>query len=364
MKKLPIGIQTFSKIRLEDYCYVDKTRMVTELLNTGSYYFLSRPRRFGKSLFLDTLKDAFEGKRELFQGLYLENHWDWSLKYPVIRVDFGTGVLKSGEELAVRIGEILEEHAKNFSIQFQSESTPGMFRELILSLEKKYTGKVVILIDEYDKPILDNITDSERAKEMRDGLRNFYSVIKGADAHIKFVFITGVSKFSKVNLFSGLNNIKDITLDERFATICGYTETDLSIFGEWLQGVDREKLRLWYNGYNFLGDSVYNPYDILLFLDRKKFKAYWIETGNPSFLIDLIRERSFNPLEIERIELTEEEMSEFDVDFIKLELLLFQTGYLTIKDTREIPGSTVYSFQYPNLEVRTSGLPPFFRTDF
>jgi hypothetical protein len=178
------------------------------------------------------------------------------------------------------------------------------------------------------------------------------------------VFITGVSKFSKVNLFSGLNNIKDITLDERFATICGYTETDLSIFGEWLQGVDREKLRLWYNGYNFLGDSVYNPYDILLFLDRKKFKAYWIETGNPSFLIDLIRERSFNPLEIERIELTEEEMSEFDVDFIKLELLLFQTGYLTIKDTREIPGSTVYSFQYPNLEVRTSGLPPFFRTDF
>lgn len=354
MKKLPIGIQTFSEIIQNNYCYVDKTKIVSDLIGSGKLFFLSRPRRFGKSLFLDTLKEAFEGNQDLFKGLYLENNWDWSIKYPVIRIDFVTGVLKTNNELDLRIGEILREHANNVSIQLKSDTISGKFRELILELEKKYSQKVVILIDEYDKPILDNITESERAKEMRDGLRNFYSVIKGADAHIEFVFITGVSKFSKVNLFSGLNNLEDITLDNNFATICGYTENELSNFGEWLEGVDREELKVWYNGYNFLGESVYNPFDILLYLKNKKYKAYWFETGNPSFLIDLIKERSFNPLEIEHIELTEEELSEFDVDYIKLELLLFQTGYLTIKDVKALPGTNVYSFQYPNREVRTS----------
>ena len=181
MKKLSIGIQTFSKVRLEDYCYIDKTQIVTELAKTGNYFFLSRPRRFGKSLFLDTLKEAFEGNQDLFKGLYLENNWDWSIKYPVIRIDFVTGDLKTNNELDLRIGEILREHANNVSIQLKSDTISGKFRELILELEKKYSQKFVILIDEYDKPILDNITESERAKEMRDGLRNFYSVIKGAD---------------------------------------------------------------------------------------------------------------------------------------------------------------------------------------
>jgi len=272
MKKLPIGIQTFSKIRTEDYCYIDKTRNLFELVNSGTYFFLSRPRRFGKSLFLDTLREAFLGNKTLFEGLYLEKNWDWSKKHPVVRIDFGSGVLKSKEELEKKISDILFFHLETYELDpFKTQSISGNLEELIRKLQKKYSEKVVILIDEYDKPILDNITEKEIAREMRDGLRNLYSAIKGADAFNKFVFITGVSKFSKVNLFSGLNNLQDITLDERYATICGYTEEELSIFNERLFNVNRDELRLWYNGYNFLGDKVYNPFDILLFLDRKEY---------------------------------------------------------------------------------------------
>ena len=213
MKKLPIGIQTFSEIIKSNYYYVDKTKVLSELVANGKYYFLSRPRRFGKSLFLDTLKEAFEGNRDLFRGLYIENNWDWSKKNPVIRIEFGSGQLRIASELDQKITEILNEHANTVSISFKNETISGKFRELKIGLEKKYANKVVILVDEYDKPILDNITNKEMAREMRDGLRNFYSVIKGADAYIQFVFITGVSKFSKVNLFSGLNNLQDITID-------------------------------------------------------------------------------------------------------------------------------------------------------
>jgi hypothetical protein len=221
MKQLPIGIQTLTKILGADYCYVDKTQILAELVKTGSYYFLSRPRRFGKSLFLDTLREAFMGNKELFKGLYLENNWDWSKKYPVIRIDFGYGVIKDPRILDKVILEILQEYSKNESIPLSNETISGRLRELIIGMEKKYSQKVVILVDEYDKPILDNITNTEIAREMREGLRNFYSVIKGTDAYIKFVFITRVSKFSKVNLFSGLNNLLDITLNKRYATICG-----------------------------------------------------------------------------------------------------------------------------------------------
>ncbi len=221
MKQLPIGIQTLTKILGADYYYVDKTQILAELVKTGSYYFLSRPRRFGKSLFLDTLREAFMGNKELFKGLYLENNWDWSKKYPVIRIDFGYGVIKDPRILDKVILEILQEYSKNESIPLSNETISGRLRELIIGMEKKYSQKVVILVDEYDKPILDNITNTEIAREMREGLRNFYSVIKGTDAYIKFVFITRVSKFSKVNLFSGLNNLLDITLNKRYATICG-----------------------------------------------------------------------------------------------------------------------------------------------
>ncbi|MCP5510238.1 MAG: ATP-binding protein [Leptospiraceae bacterium] len=354
MKKLPIGIQTFAKIRdpEDEHYYVDKTEILKRLVSSGSYFFLSRPRRFGKSLFLDTLKEVFEGNRELFNGLYLENNWDFSKKHPVVKIDFGTAVIKSPDNLREIIQDKLNRIALAESIVFKSYSLSEMFKDLIQSLESKYSEKVVILIDEYDKPILDNITETETARLMRDELCNLYSVIKGSDAHLKFVFITGVSKFSKVNLYSGLNNLQDITLDERFATICGYTEKDLQIFEDHMEGVDREELKLWYNGYNFLGDKVYNPFDILLYLDRKDFKNYWCETGNPTFLIDLIKKNQYNVIGIEQVRITEEQMGSFDVDSIELEVLLFQTGYLTIVKRERIVEEIYYTLKYPNLEVK------------
>lgn len=355
MKKLPIGIQTFSKI-IEDNCYyIDKTKLIAELADKGSYYFLSRPRRFGKSLFLDTLKEAFEGNEKLFKGLYLENNWNWKKKHPVIRIDFGGGMLRSSQELDQKIKEILNEYANKESISFTTESISGRFRELIIELEIKYSERVIILVDEYDKPILDNITNKDIAREMRDGLRNLYSVIKGADAYIKFVFITGVSKFSKVNLFSGLNNLEDITINPNFATICGYTQEELTtIFRDLLIDTKLEELKLWYNGYNFLGDSVYNPFDILLYLKNQEFKNYWFETGNPLFLIELIRENNYNSIDIENVKISEESLGAFDVDNIELDALLFQTGYLTIKEKFKIGSQIHYSLKYPNQEVKAS----------
>lgn len=190
---------------------------------------------------------------------------------------------------------------------------------------------------------------------MREGLRNLYSVIKSADAFIKFVFITGVSKFSKVNLFSGLNNIQDITLDERYATICGYTEAEvLEVFAERLGDVNIEELRRWYNGYNFLGERVYNPFDVLLYLDRKQFKNYWFETGSLSFLIDLIKEGQYNVVELENVLISEEDLSSFDVGSIGLETLLFQTGYLTIEEKIQRGAKEIFRLTYPNKEVKSS----------
>ena len=355
MKKLPIGIQTFSEIITENYYYVDKTEILARLVNSGKYYFLSRPRRFGKSLFLDTLREAFLGSKELFKGLYLENNWDWNRKHPVIRIDFGSGALNDPNLLQTIILDILEENAKRYEVTLTREAVSSRFRELIIELEKKFSSKAVILVDEYDKPILDNITNKEIAREMRDGLRNLYSVIKGADAFIKFVFIAGVSKFSRINLFSGLNNLEDITLNRNSATVCGYTQSELTeVFHDALTDVNMDKLKLWYNGYNFLGDSVYNPFDILPFLKNKEYKNYWFETGNPSFLIDLIKERKYNSININKVKLTDTAMSSFDVDSIQLENLLFQTGYLTIKDTKQMQANTVYYLKYPNLEVRCS----------
>ena len=354
MKKLPVGIQTYSEIITNSYYYVDKTKFIEKLNTVGKYYFLSRPRRFGKSLFLDTLKEAFLGNEALFKGLYLENNWDWSLRYPVIKIDFGSTVVKIAEILKVTIMDKLKVISSEEEISFETKSLSENFRELIRKLEVKYKSKVVVLIDEYDKPILDNITESDIAKQMRDVLRDFYSVIKTSDAHIKFVFITGVSKFSKVNLFSGLNNIEDITLNPEYSNICGYSDSELSVFQERLGDVNRDELRLWYNGYNFLGDKVYNPFDILLYLKNKQFKNYWCETGNPTFLIDLIWKNNYNIPRIEKIKLTDLSYSSFDIDSITVENLLFQTGYLTIDTVKQIGGNNVYSLCYPNKEVKQS----------
>ena len=356
MKKLPIGIQSFVKIREDDFYYVDKTRMVAELAGKGGgYFFLSRPRRFGKSLFLDTLRQAFLARKVLFQGLYLENNWDWGTKYPVILVSFGAGVHRNIEELQETMRVILKRHAEEYQVSLENTALKDRFFELIQRLSEKHGQKVVILIDEYDKPILDQIDRPEIAIEIREELKNLYSVIKDADEFLKFVFITGVSKFSKVSLFSGLNNLHDITLDTVAANICGYTHEELlGVFAERLDGVDLERVRQWYNGYNFLGDKVYNPFDVLLFLDSKEFRNYWFETGSPGFLIKLIAKNKYSIPDLEHIEASESLLSSFDIDRINLETILFQAGYLTIQERLRKGNRFTYRLIYPNLEVKSS----------
>ncbi|AEH44599.1 AAA-ATPase [Thermodesulfatator indicus DSM 15286] len=353
-KKLPVGIQSFENIRTENYYYVDKTRFVKKLVDEGKYYFLSRPRRFGKSLFLDTLRQAFLAKKELFEGLYLEDNWDWSIKYPVIYISFGSGVIREKEILQKKINYILDDHAQFYDVCLTKNIIPDKANELFQKLADKCGQKVVVLIDEYDKPILDNINKTETATEIREELKNFYSVLKDADPYLKFVFITGVTKFSKVSLFSGLNNLEDITISPSFATICGYTQSEFEkTFADRLEGVDLDEVRRWYNGYSWLGEPVYNPFDILLFLKEKIFRPYWFETGTPTFLIKLLFEKRYCLPDLENLEAGEELIESFEVENIKLETLLFQTGYLTIAEKIELlPGEAVYKLKYPNIEVK------------
>ena len=354
-KKLPIGIQTFSKIREDNYYYVDKTGFALSLIDQGGHYFLSRPRRFGKSLFLDTLKELFEGNRLLFQGLTAHDQWNWSVTYPVIKISFGEGVLKSGGELKERITELLRHHQQRLGVSCEAASNAGCFLELIQKTHQKFGQRVVILVDEYDKPILDNIESPDTALEMREKLKDIYSVIKGADAHVKFAFLTGVSKFSKVSLFSGLNNLKDITIDKRYSAICGYTDSDLdAVFAPELEGLDRDEIRDWYNGYNWTGDAVYNPFDLLLLFDQRQFRPWWFETGTPTFLIKLLSQRQQFTPDLARIMAPESLLSTFDVGNIPVEALLFQTGYLTIDSARFLPGRLELTLRYPNKEVQSS----------
>ena len=353
LKKLPIGLQTFSKLREDNYYYVDKTPLIAKLANEGEYYFLSRPRRFGKSLLLSTLKSAFLGEEELFKGLYLENNWDWSKKHPVIHLSFGGA--SSVDILYQMIQFNLDSNAKQYDIQLSQSYLPNRFAELIHALHRKTSLSVVILIDEYDKPILDNLTKPEFAEKVRDELKNFYSVIKDNDAYIKFVLLTGVSKFSKISLFSGLNNLRDISLDTDYATLCGYTEQEIKqVFTDRIEGVDFKELARWYNGYNFLGEKVYNPFGILLYLDKHEFKNYWFETGSPSFLLKLVRERQYSIPDMENLTLTEADLGSFDINDISLETILFQTGYLTIDKVERFGDDTLFYLTYPNREVKAS----------
>jgi Predicted AAA-ATPase/PD-(D/E)XK nuclease superfamily len=355
-RKLPIGIQTFREIREDDAYYVDKTRYAIELMRSGKCYFLSRPRRFGKSLFLDTLKELFEGNRALFTGLYAEAHWDWERCHPVIRISLGGGAWQNPAALELRLRELLLEHERRLGVTLTHTSLIGRFAQLIELAHEKTGERVVVLVDEYDKPILDNITDTACATEMREALKDFYSVLKDSDAHLKFVFLTGVSKFSKVSLFSGLNHLKDITLDARFSAICGYTDEDVdTVFAPELPGLDREEIRRWYNGYNWLGEGVYNPFDALLLFDKREFQPYWFETGTPTFLVKLLAERQFFTPDLSQVMAMEQLISSFDVDEIPPEALLFQTGYLTLRGREELSRAQwVYTLGYPNREVETS----------
>ena len=355
-KKLPIGIQTFRKIREDDYYYVDKTALALRLVEEGSHYFLSRPRRFGKSLFLDTLGELFAGSEDLFRGLHVHDRWDWSTGCPVIRISFGGGVLQERAALDQRIRGILLENSERLGIQCRTpDDIPTCFSELVRGAHAQNGQRVVVLIDEYDKPILDNITRPEVARDMRDGLRNLYSVIKDADAHIRFAFLTGVSKFSKVSLFSGLNNLRDITVSPAYSALCGYTEADVdSVFAPELGGLDRQQIRDWYNGYNWTGEAVYNPFDLLLLFEERQFRPYWFETGTPTFLVDLLTRRGFDSPRLDRVIADESLLSTFDVDHLAPEALLWQTGYLTFHGRRQTAARIEYTLGYPNLEVESA----------
>ncbi len=355
-KKLPIGIQTFREIREEGYYYVDKTAWAQRLQAEGKHYFLSRPRRFGKSLFLDTLKELFEGSEELFRGLAIHEDWDWSVRYPVVRLSFGDESFTKADCLETNLAHQLAREERRWQVAPLSSMPSGRFADLLETLHERTGQRVVVLVDEYDKPILDALETPEVARANRNFLLGVYSVIKDSDAHIKFSFLTGVSNFPRAGLFSGLNNLRDITLDPRYSAICGYTERDLDeVFVAELPGLDRQAIRDWYNGYNWLGeDKVYNPFDVLLLFAERKFKPWWFETGSPTFLIDTLIKREVSPLELDDMIAGEGLLSTFDVEDMATEALLFQTGYLTIKEVDEDEGSTDYRLGYPNREVRLS----------
>ena len=354
-------MQTFRTLREADCYYVDKTPYIERLLDEGTHYFLSRPRRFGKSLLLDTLKELFEGNEALFTGLHVHDRgdWNWSAHHPVVRLDFAGGSFKDPGYLKTNLAAQFDAIEQATGVSPRYDTAPERFGYLIRSLHERSGQRVAVLVDEYDKPILDALETPETpeiARANRDYLRGLYGVIKASDAHVRFTFVTGVSKFTKVSLFSDLNNLTDITLDPAYSSICGYTEGDLeTVFAPELVGLDRERVREWYNGYGWLGaEKVYNPYDVLLLLRRRKFAAHWFETGTPAFLVDTLFERRVASVALDRMMGTEELLSAFDVGRIGTEALLFQTGYLTITGEEELGGKALYRLGYPNREVRQS----------
>ena len=350
-------MQTFREVREQDCYYVDKTGYAQRLLDEGKHYFLSRPRRFGKSLFLDTLKELLEGNEPLFEGLAIRDRWDWSVRHPVLRLDFSSGSYQRPDDLRLELAAQLEALEEEAGVAGRPDApAAARFRRLIQALHRRAGQPVAVLVDEYDKPILDALDVPDIARANRDVLRGLYATVKFSDADIRFTFITGVSKFSKVSLFSGLNNLKDITLGPRYSAVCGYTDADLDdVFAAELPGLDREQIREWYNGYSWLGaERVYNPYDILLLFDERRFASHWFETGTPSFLVRTLLGRRVRTTALEDMVGSSDLLSTFDVDDMATEALLFQTGYLTITGEENLGGKILYRLGYPNREVRQS----------
>jgi Predicted AAA-ATPase/PD-(D/E)XK nuclease superfamily len=360
MQKLPIGIQTFREIRERGYLYVDKTQHIFRLIDSGKYFFVARPRRFGKSLTLSTIKEIYAGSRDLFDGLWIATHWNWEKIHPVIHIQFNEiGYVSDGLEAALQ--RALDKEAEKHGLELRSTSYDQKFRELLEKL-CALKGKVVLLIDEYDKPLIDYLEGNElnTAIEHQKTLKNFYSIIKSADPNIEFFLITGVSKFSRISIFSDLNNLDDITIHRHHGTLMGYTQTELeSYFGGWIESIlpyfrEMDKTALlknikdWYNGYSWNGnDYVYNPFSILQFFTHSNFADYWFKTGTPTFLVKkLAQARYFNLNQQKASAMTFESYSLENID---LTALLFQTGYLTIKEWNPLRNQFV--LDYPNREV-------------
>ncbi len=359
MKGLPVGIQEFAKLRNEGFVYVDKTEYIYKMINSASYFFLSRPRRFGKSLLLNTIKEIFNGNKHLFEGLWIYDKVDWEV-HPVIKISFSKTDY-AGMGLAAAIDNMLERIAATYDITLSQPTFSLKFEELIQKLAKD--KKVVILIDEYDKPIIDYIDDIPQAEENRKILKNFYSIIKDSDSFIKFFLITGVSKFSQVSIFSDLNNLNDITLNRKYATMLGYTQEELAHYFEgYIKELGAfykddyediyEQIKINYNGYSWDGRHfVYNPFSVLNLFDNMEFADYWFATGTPTFLMQLIREREYTIFDIEKRRIFKSELNKYDITNLSLIPLLFQTGYLTIKES---DSHGILLLDFPNAEVERS----------
>ncbi|KZX12182.1 ATP-binding protein [Methanobrevibacter filiformis] len=366
MRKLSLGRQDFKTIRENNYIYVDKTKHIYEMIKNSDVNFLSRPRRFGKSLLLNTLKELFRGNKNLFEDLYIYDTWDWNVKYPVIYLDLSVNS-SSSNELKDSLNDLLNRIAREFSVQLYSKTLKARFEDLIIEIHNKYHQKVVILIDEYDNPIIDNIKNLKLAEDNRDILHDFYRTLKTMDEHIRFIFLTGVSKFANVSIFSALNNPTDITLDKNFATICGYTQEELErYFGEYISKLAKnlsfsydeilEKIKYWYDGYSWDGEnSVYNPQSTMVAFNRLKFNNYWFKTGTPRFLIDFMKLYDTQPI-LEPVITDESSFDSFDIEDISEIGLLFQTGYLTVKKLQLIDEEEEYTLAIPNNEVKNSTL--------
>lgn len=360
--KYPLGIQSFEKIRNDGYLYMDKTAMVYNIVKGGTYYFLSRPRRFGKSLLISTLEAYFKGKKELFKGLAIEQlEQEWN-EYPVLHLDLNARDYKDEAALDAELNKHLEYWEKEYGEEFKDRAPEERFQHVIDGALAKTGRRVVILVDEYDKPLLRTLQDPKLQTVFRSKLKAFFTVVKTMDAKIEFAFFTGVTKFSKVSVFSDLNNLTDITMDKRYSEICGITEAeihrDLDDQVELLaneNGMTKdacyEKLRTCYDGYRFCIGSVgiYNPYSLLRTFDSQTFGDYWFETGTPTILAEVLRKNEYNLEDLTHIEVTADLLGSLDsIDTNPLPIV-YQSGYLTLRGyDKEFE---MYRLGFPNLEV-------------
>ena len=365
MRKLPLGIQNFKEIVNGNYVYVDKTNYVYQLTKDAKYYFLSRPRRFGKSLLLDTIGAAFSGDKELFKGLFLYDT-DFSFKeHPVLRLDMSNIGNKTPEILENELSIELKKRAKKEGFDIDYCMPAVIFKTLIEDLYNKYQQRVVVLIDEYDKPILDQLNNMKTAEANRQVLRGFYGILKSMDPFLRLTFITGVSKFTKTSIFSELNNLLDITLTKEYANICGITTLDLSkYFSDHINSMSSleefchhdnlyDEILTWYDGYSWDGYTrVINPFSLLSFLIQKRFAGFWYASGTPKFLVELIKEKPSIYTNLKNLEITELMLDLADIEKTTVELMLFQTGYLTIKEVLKTGKAPIYVLDIPNFEVR------------
>lgn len=356
LPNLPLGLQYFAEVRKSDCIYVDKTEYIYELCRPPSRpFFLSRPRRFGKSLTLDTIAELFSGNKALFEGLWIADKWDWTETNPVIRLSLDA--ISHEEGLSKALLAAVQEIAEDFDLTLVAKSPSAGFKELIKKIAKKTGKQVVILIDEYDRPIIDFIDpyNLEKANKQRDILKDFFSILKNASNHIRLLFITGVSKFARVSIFSDLNHLVDLTLNDKYAALCGYTQTELEYhFAPYLKHLPPETLELmkeWYDGYSWDAKTfVYNPFSVLNFFENGRYRNFWFSTGTPTFLIKLLRKRF--QYELEETEVNDTILESFRLEeFNSLDInsLLLQTGYLTIK---EITPHQTFILNYPNREVK------------